>query len=60
MADPIFNVFAVGTLILAIAAIIYPLYFIVIASVSEPSEILNGNVWLWPQGFTLEVRTHLR
>ncbi|AEG44852.1 carbohydrate ABC transporter permease [Isoptericola variabilis] len=54
MADPLFNVVAVGLLLFAIAAILYPLYFIVIASVSEPVEILNGNVWLWPQGFTLE------
>ncbi|KQT74751.1 sugar ABC transporter permease [Microbacterium sp. Leaf436] len=49
-----FNVVAIGMLLLAIVVILYPLYFIVIASVSEPSEILNGNVWLWPQGFTLE------
>lgn len=54
LADPLFNVVAIGTLVLAIAAIIYPLYFIVIASFSEPAEILNGNVWLWPQGFTTE------
>lgn len=54
LADPLFNVVAIGTLVLAIAAIIYPLYFIVIASFSEPAEILNGNVWLWPQGFTVE------
>lgn len=53
-ADPIFNAIAIGTLLVAIAAILYPMYFIVIASVSEPAEILNGNVWLWPKGFTLE------
>lgn len=53
-ADPLFNVVAISTLLFAIAAIIYPMYFIVIASFSEPSEILNGNVWLWPQGFTVE------
>ncbi|MBO0981677.1 carbohydrate ABC transporter permease [Microbacterium sp. SD291] len=53
-ADPLFNTFAIGMLLVAIVAILYPLYFIVIASVSEPSEILNGNVWLWPSGFTLE------
>lgn len=34
--------------------ILYPLYFVVIASVSEPDQIYAGNVWLWPQGFTLE------
>lgn len=53
-ADPIFNFVSIGMLLVAIIAILYPLYFIVIASVSEPSEILNGNVWLFPQGFTLE------
>ncbi len=53
-ADPVFNVLAIGMLLVAIVVILYPLYFILIASVSEPSEILNGNVWLWPQGFTLE------
>jgi putative aldouronate transport system permease protein len=58
-ADPAFNIIAVGMLVVAIVAILYPLYFIVIASVSEPSEILNGNVWLWPQGFTLEGYTRI-
>ncbi len=46
-------------LLVAIVLILYPLYFIIIASVSEPSEILNGNVWLWPQGFTLEGYTRI-
>lgn len=59
LADPLFNVIAVGMLLLAIVAILYPMYFILIASVSEPSEILNGNVWLWPQGFTLEGYTRI-
>lgn len=53
-SDPVFNFFSIGLLVTAIVAIIYPMYFIVIASVSEPSEILNGNVWLVPRGFTLE------
>ncbi|MGO4276035.1 carbohydrate ABC transporter permease, partial [Paenibacillus sp. TAF58] len=34
--------------------ILYPLYFVVIASISEPDQIYSGNVWLWPKGFTLE------
>ena len=59
MADPLFNVVAIGVLVLAIAAIIYPLYFIVIASFSEPSEILNGNVWLLPKGITFEGYTRI-
>jgi putative aldouronate transport system permease protein len=53
-ADRAYNVVVVTILLAAIAAILYPLYFIVIASVSEPSAIMNGDVWLWPQGFTLD------
>jgi putative aldouronate transport system permease protein len=34
--------------------IIYPLFFIVIASFSDPSAVTGGRVWLAPVGFTLE------
>lgn len=54
VADPTFNIVTIGLLVLAAAAIIYPLYFIVIASVSDPNLIAQGKVWLFPQGFTLE------
>ncbi|SDL19306.1 carbohydrate ABC transporter permease [Tessaracoccus oleiagri] len=54
LADPVFNVVTVGILLLAAVAIIYPLYFIVIASVSDPNLIAQGKVWLLPQGFTME------
>lgn len=33
---------------------IYPLYFIVIASVSSPSAVSGGQVWVLPKGLTLE------
>lgn len=32
---------------------LYPLYFVLIASVSEPYEVVNGNVIFWPKGLTL-------
>lgn len=32
----------------------YPLYFIIIASFSDPSAVGNGQVWFYPQGFTLD------
>lgn len=35
-------------------AIMYPIYFIVIASFSDPSSVANGQVWVFPKGFTLE------
>ncbi|GJM69720.1 hypothetical protein HMSSN036_19360 [Paenibacillus macerans] len=43
-------VFAVLFLII----LMYPLYFIVIASFSDPSAVANGQVWFYPKGFTLD------
>lgn len=34
--------------------VVYPLWFVVIASFSDPSAVASGKVWLWPQGFTLD------
>lgn len=34
--------------------VVYPMYFMVIASVSNPVLVRAGEVWLWPQGFNLE------
>ncbi len=34
--------------------VLYPLYFIIIASFSDPSAVGNGKVWLFPKGFTLD------
>ncbi|MDK8190930.1 carbohydrate ABC transporter permease [Paenibacillus sp. UMB7766-LJ446] len=50
VAEVVLYAFAVLFLI----AIIYPIYFIVIASFSDPSSVANGQVWLFPKGFTLE------
>lgn len=43
-------VFAVIFLVI----LIYPLYFIIIASFSDPSAVAGGQVWFFPKGFTLE------
>jgi putative aldouronate transport system permease protein len=34
--------------------VLYPLYFVVIASFSDPSSVASGLVWLIPKGFTLD------
>lgn len=39
--------------ILMLIVLIYPLYFIIIASFSEPAAVANGQVWLFPKDFTL-------
>ena len=43
-----------GTLTLITIIILYPLYFTVIASFSDPSEVVSGNVFLWIKKFTLD------
>ena len=39
---------------LSLLVILYPLYFIIIASFSDPSAVSTGQVWLKPAGFTLD------
>lgn len=34
--------------------IAYPLYFVIIASVSQPEAVLGGKISFWPVGFNLE------
>lgn len=40
--------------IVALVIVLYPLVFVLSASVSEPREVINGQVRLWPVGFTME------
>jgi putative aldouronate transport system permease protein len=40
--------------VLMILAIIYPLWFIIIASFSNPADVANGNVWVWPKKWVLD------
>ena len=35
--------------ILMILIVIYPLWFVIIASFSDPADVATGKVWLWPQ-----------
>jgi putative aldouronate transport system permease protein len=47
-----FVIYVLSVLMLII--LVYPLYFMVIASFSNPSAVANGQVWLLPKGFTLD------
>lgn len=53
-SDVVFNIVLYGICGLVLLLIAYPLYFIIIASFSNPSEVSNGNVWFWPSQFTLD------
>lgn len=35
--------------LILIILIIYPLWFVIIASFSNPADVANGEVWLWPK-----------
>ena len=53
-SDKIFDTFNVIIFMIIILLIIYPLYFMIIASFSDPGLVNTGNVWLWPKNVTLE------
>ncbi|MFR1834002.1 MAG: carbohydrate ABC transporter permease [Lachnospiraceae bacterium] len=50
-ADKAFDIINYGILGLVALCVLYPLYFIVIASFSDPVAINNGQVSFWPVGF---------
>lgn len=52
--DWIFDVTVYGIAILMIIMILYPLWFIIIASFSNPSDIAQGTVWLWPKDWSFD------
>lgn len=54
LSDMLFDI--VNTMFLVITAVIifYPLYFIVLASVSDPVLVGSGKVILWPKEITLD------
>ena len=54
MADRVFDILNYVILTLCLLIVAYPLYFIVIASVSYPTAVYTGKVILWPSRFTLE------
>lgn len=52
--DVVFDVFNYGILTIFLLLVLYPLYFIVIASFSDPHAIYTGDVWLFPRDASLE------
>ena len=52
-ADRWFNAVNIVLCVLMLILFVYPLYFIIIASVSDPNAVWGGNVYLWPKSFSL-------
>ena len=53
LSDKIFYLFIYVFLGFLALVILYPLYFIIIASISDPDAVLGGDVILFPVGITL-------
>ncbi|GIN69705.1 sugar ABC transporter permease [Bacillus sp. J14TS2] len=53
-ADKIFKVFNFLFLTLAMLVVLYPLIYIVSASISDPKAVNSGDMWLLPKGVTFE------
>lgn len=52
-SDRVFDIVNVLFMVVMLIIFVWPLWFVVIASVSDPNEIWNGNVLLFPKGFTM-------
>ncbi|MTH54945.1 ABC transporter permease subunit [Bacillus mangrovi] len=52
--DRIFDVLNITVLTIIAILVLYPLYFVVIASISNPDRIYSGDVWLLPKEITFE------
>ena len=52
--DLVFDIINITLLVLIIIITVYPLIFVVSASLSDPLSVLGGEVWLFPKGVTLD------
>lgn len=51
--DKIVNIVFYIIAIIMILLIVYPLWFVIIASFSNPADVANGEVWFWPKQWDL-------
>ena len=54
LSDRIFDILNTVFMCLLVFIFLYPLYFVVIASFSDPDEVVAGRVFLYIKGFNLE------
>lgn len=54
MQDRVLQTVLYGVLSIALVVVIYPLFFVVIASISDPVRVNTGEVWIVPLGLTLD------
>ena len=54
MQDRVLQTVLYGVLSIALVVVIYPLFFVIIASISDPVRVNTGEVWIVPLGLTLD------
>ena len=54
LSDKVFLTIVYASVILLTLAVLYPLWFVIIASVSSPELVASGKVLLFPKGVTWE------
>ncbi len=52
-SDLMFDIFLAIMGIAVFIIVVYPLYFVVLASFSDPLKVAGGKVWIWSDSFTL-------
>ncbi len=58
-ADVITDAINLTLMIVVLVIVLYPLYLILIASVSDAYKVVRGEVWLYPKGFSLDAYQHV-
>ena len=52
-SDRVFDIINLVIMVILLFVFVWPLWFVLIASFSDPNEVWMGNVLLWPKGFNL-------
>lgn len=47
--DKVINILFYVIAVIMILMVIYPLWFVIIASFSNPADVASGEVWIWPK-----------
>lgn len=58
-SDTVFVIVVYSIAVLAALICLYPLVYVVSASFSDPQELISGNVFLFPKGFTLDAYKYI-
>lgn len=51
--DRVFNIVIIALVVLVLAVTLYPLYLVIICSISDATLVTTGQVTLYPKGITM-------